>query len=121
MSRKSRRKGKAYENKIARDIRGALTADAKRHLEYQYQEAEESRDIDTDIPFAIQCKHWKKTPSISTMDDIETSKDYPHRLAVLKRSRGDGKGMLEVAVLDWEVFLEILVVLEDNELLDSLR
>ena len=120
MGKTSRRKGRAYEQEIARLIRDNIDGSAKRHLEFQFQEAEEGRDIDTKLPFAIQCKHWKSTPSISAMDQIKTSEDYPFRMCILKRSQKAGVKGLEVAVVDLDVMISMLQQLYWNELLDEI-
>lgn len=117
MSKLSRNKGKAYENRVASLFRLCGWLEAKRHLEYQYQEAEETRDLDGTFPFAVQCKNWKKAPPISTLEEIGETDEYPVRLAVLKRSRGGGKGALEVAVVDLAVFMEMIATLKEHDLL----
>lgn len=118
MGKTSRRKGRAYEQEIAKKLRDwKIDENAKRHLEFQFQEAEEGRDIDTILPFAIQCKHWKSTPSISAMDQIQVSDSYPLRLCILKRSQKKDVKSLEVAVVDLDVMLTMIMVLQDEELL----
>ncbi len=122
MGKTSRTKGRAYEQEIARLLQtNNIDQTAKRHLEFQYQEAVEGRDIDTSLPFAIQCKHWKATPSISSMDQIKTTPIYPFRMSILKRSHKKGVKGLEVAVVDLNVMLAMLKLLKDNDLLDELR
>ena len=122
MGKTSRRKGRAYEQEISRLLRDSgIDPDAKRHLEFQYQEAVEGRDIDTALPFAIQCKHWKSTPSISSMEQIQTSDEYPFRMCILKRSQKKGVTGLEVAVVDLHVMLVMLRMLKDAGFIDDLR
>lgn len=115
MSKRSRTKGKAYENDIAKLFRSAGWKYAKRHLEYQSGEASFGRDLDGTEPFAVQVKCWGKTPSISAIEEIVVSDTYPIRMAVLKRTRNAGSGTLEVAVVDLDTMLYILEILRDGD------
>ena len=111
MARSARRKGASYEREIAALFKELGWDDAKRHLEYQSEEAEEGRDLDGTQPFAVQAKCWAKTPSISAIEEIEVSEDYPIPLAILKRSKV-GEKPLEVAVMhleDFKAFLSLLL------------
>lgn len=122
MSKASRDKGHNYEREIARRLKNSgIFPDAKRHLEYQFSEAEANRDLDDTQPFAIQCKHWKSTPSITTIEGIglDAIAGYVIPLAILKRSQKRGQSMLEVAVMRLPAFLTMLQVLRDHELLDE--
>lgn len=119
MGKTSRRKGKGYEQKIARVFRACGWPDAKRHLEVQKEEAEEGRDLDGTFPFAVQCKNWKKTPSISAIEEVVETDEYPVRLGVLKRTRGKGKSELEVVVVDLPVFMEMVARLNELGLLEE--
>jgi hypothetical protein len=122
MGKTSRTKGKVYENAIAVKLKHlAIDVTAKRHLEFQGQEAVEGRDIDTTLPFAIQCKHWNATPSISAMDQITTSDKYPLRMSILKRSQKKGVKGLEVAVVDLNVMLAMLQILGWEDRIDDIR
>lgn len=121
MGKTSRRKGKSYENAKAKQLRDLeIDPTAKRHLEFQSQEADEGRDIDTALPFAIQCKSWKSTPSISSIDQISPTETHPLRMCALKRTMHKGVSGIEVAVVDWEVMLKILKLLVDNGLISEL-
>lgn len=113
MGKMGRIKGAAYERHIARLFRRIGFPDAKRHLEFQSDEAEEGRDLDGTQPFAIQCKCWKSTPSISAIDEVTPTKEYPIRMAILKRTMSKDKKFLEVVVIDLSVFLNLLNVLLD--------
>ena len=106
MGKASRRKGSVYENKLAKQFRDIGFKDAKRHLEFQGQEAEEGRDLDGTQPLAIQAKCWKSTPSIEAINQIVPSDEYPIRVAILKRTQSKGRPGLEVAVLDLDTFLD---------------
>jgi hypothetical protein len=102
----SRRKGLSYENKVATKFRNAGWKDAKRHLEFQSQEAASGRDLDGTQPFAVQVKCWKKPPNISVIDEITIDKEYYIRCAILKRQI-TGKKPIEVACIDLQIFLEM--------------
>ena len=107
----SRTKGAAYERHIACLFIKIGFEKAKRHLEVQSQEAGFGRDLDNTSPFAVQCKCWKSTPSISAIDEIIPSEEYPIRVAILKRTQSKGRSGLEVAVIDLTVFLNIVSML----------
>ena len=111
MGKASRRKGANYEREIANLFKELGWPDAKRHLEYQSEEAVEGRDLDGTQPFAVQAKCWAKTPSITAIEEIELSEDYTIPLAILKRSK-IGEQPLEVAVMyleDFKTIVDLLV------------
>jgi hypothetical protein len=109
--KKSRRKGAAYENAVAKMFRDIGFDNAKRHLEFQGQEAEEGRDLDGTQPFAVQAKCWAKTPSISAIEQVVPSDEYPIPVAILKRTQSKGVKGLEVAVLPLDVFLRTVYLM----------
>ena len=113
MGKSSRRKGAAYEREVANLFKELGWEDAKRHLEYQPDEAEEGRDLDGTQPFAVQAKCWGKTPSITAIEEITVSEEYPIPLAILKRS-ATGQKPLEVAVMRLEDFKMLLMSLLEN-------
>jgi len=113
MGKSSRRKGANYEREMAALFRELGWPDAKRHLEYQSDEAEEGRDLDGTQPFAVQAKCWGKTPSISALEEILTTEEYPIPLAILKRSK-IGEQPLEVAVMRLDDFKMLLSALLDK-------
>lgn len=116
----SRNKGKNYENTIAKLFRAAGWEYAKRHLEFQSDEAEEGRDLDGTWPFAVQIKCWKKAPPITTLLQITPTNSYKFPIAVLKRTRSQGTPTLEVAVIPLDLFFDVIGLLEENDLLTSL-
>ena len=120
MGKLSRNKGKAYENHVAQAFRQIGFAEAKRHLEYQADEAPSSRDLDGTQPFAVQIKCWRRTPTLSALEEIQPDAGYPVRMAVLKRTRNAASATLEVAVVDFDVMLKILRLLKQHNLLDEL-
>jgi hypothetical protein len=110
----SRVKGKAYENQVAKQLRDIGFTNAKRHLEYQFQEAL-GRDLDGTQPFAIQCKCWKATPSIRAIEEIILDDEYYIPVAILKRTQSTKSKTLEVAVLPLDIFYKILKHLKEEE------
>jgi hypothetical protein len=104
MGKKSRTKGVAYEREIAHLFRLLGFEDAKRHLEFQADEADAGRDLDGTFPFAVQCKCWGKTPSISAIEQIKADSQYPLPIAFLKRTQSKGTKSLEVVVMPVCVF-----------------
>jgi hypothetical protein len=78
--------------------------DAKRHLEYQYQEADAGRDLDGTGPFAVQAKCWKRTPSIDAILEIKAQGEYICPVAFLKRTRSAKASTLEVVAMPPEAF-----------------
>jgi len=117
----SRNKGKNYENFIANLFRLAGFPNAKRHLEFQGQEAEEGRDLDGTQPFAVQIKCWKKAPPITAILQVNPSENYTFPIAILKRTRSSGKETIEVAVIPLDLFFDILAILNENGLLDFIE
>ncbi len=120
MAKKSRDKGKAYENFVAKIFRLAGWPNAKRHLEFQSEEAVEGRDLDGTQPFAVQAKCWKKAPPITALLQVNPTEEYPIPVAVLKRTRAPGVPTMEVAVVDLDVFMRMVAILRDEGLLDLL-
>lgn len=116
----SRNKGKAYENYIAKLFREAGWESAKRHLEYQSEEAVEGRDLDGTEPFAVQIKCWGKAPPITAILEITPDGDYIFPIAILKRTRSTGIPTLEVAVVDLTTFVSMIVLLRRHGLLEYL-
>lgn len=86
----SRRKGHSFERTVATDLKKHGFPNAKRHLEYQSEEAK-GVDLDHTGPFAVQCKSLKKTPNIpEVMKEI----DFAERVPVIVFSvTGKGKFM----------------------------
>lgn len=116
----SRVKGKAYENQVAKQFRDIGFINAKRHLEYQFQEAL-GRDLDGTQPFAVQCKCWKATPSIRAMEEIVLDEHYTLPVAILKRTQSIKFKKLEVAAMPLDLFLAIVKILIEHGLLGELQ
>ncbi len=120
MGKASRRKGANYEREVAAMFRESWFPEAKRHLEYQSDEAEMGRDLDGTQPFAVQAKCWKSTPSIQAIRQVMADPDYPIPVAVLKKTQGKDSPGLEVAVLHLDDFLLLLDCVDDKQLDDLL-
>lgn len=120
MGKTSRRKGASYERDLARQFREMGWNEAKRHLEYQGQEAEEGRDLDGTQPWAVQAKCWGKNPSITAIEEITLSNGYEIPLAILKRSKA-GQQPLEVAVLHWEDFKRLIAEMISSGVIEPLE
>ena len=121
MGKKSRRKGHGYEREIAKRHRDIGFTDARRHMEMHSGEAWQRRDLSGTEPFAIQCKAWAKPPPITVIEDVRPHGKYRVPLAFLKRTRGQGKGPLEVVVVPTDVWLRIVQLLKKNNLLRDIR
>lgn len=116
-----RTKGKAYENHVAALMRNAGFEEAKRHLEFQIQEGNQGRDLDGTQPFCVQCKCYGKTPSIVVMNEIIPTEEYPFRVAFLKKTRSKSSPGMHVAVVDVDLFLAMIGILKENDLLKELQ
>lgn len=119
MGKLQRRKGSAYENHVANCLRNSGFPEAKRHLEFQFAEAL-GRDLDHTKPFAIQCKHWNKTPPITVLNELITDSEYYIRVAFLKKSQMKDSPGMHVVVMDADWFLAIVSLLQENDLLKEL-
>lgn len=113
MGKKSRTKGSYYELYLAHLFQEYGWEDAKRHLEFQGAEAEEGRDLDNTQPWAVQAKCWATTPSITALEQVQTSAEYPLPVAILKRSKR-GQKPLEVAVIPLAVFMELIATVDSG-------
>ncbi|OPX88969.1 MAG: hypothetical protein A4E53_01702 [Pelotomaculum sp. PtaB.Bin104] len=60
MTINSRQKGNSFERNIATVFREVGWPKAKRHLEFQTEEADLGVDLDNTEPFGVQCKAYKK-------------------------------------------------------------
>lgn len=71
MGKAQRVKGYTFERKIAQLFKSIGFKDAKRHLEFQYQEAM-GYDLDGTHPYYIQCKKHKAYVPINTIEEVKT-------------------------------------------------
>lgn len=94
----ARAKGHSFERKISSDLRG-IDVTAKRRLEYQ---AGIGFDIDTRLPYLIQCKSQKRVNWIQAMNEIPEEKGFIPVVAGKVTQKG------EFAFLRWDDFLNML-------------
>lgn len=94
-----RRKGHQFEREIAASLRH-LFPEARRHLEYQADEANGVDIINTD-PFKFQCKRFKKYAPIACLREIKCDPTFGD-IPVLVTA---GNGEPPVAALDYADFL----------------
>lgn len=112
MGKLSRTKGHSFERKIAQDLR-SIFPQAKRHLEYQSQEAEAGQDLDGTKPFQIQTKKYAKYVNPSMIEQIKEVKgQYPVLI-----TQGDRKR--PIACMYYEDWKELLSLLKANGALPS--
>lgn len=116
----SRMKGKSYENHVAALFRSIGFSESKRHLEFQMQEGNHGRDLDGTQPFSVQCKCYGKTPSITVMNEIVPTEEYPFRVAFLKKTKSKGSPGIQVVAIDVDVFLSIVGLLKEHNLLSEI-
>lgn len=98
MGKYQRRKGKTFEQKIARLFRPFFPT-SKRHLEFQCDEAEQGTDVIAGS-FRIQCKAYKSYAPINKIEEIN-SDGIP-----LLITKGDYKRTVVAIYLD--DFLDLL-------------
>ena len=98
----SRVKGRAFEQEIARRFR-VVFKDAKRHLEFQTQEAH-GVDLDNTGVYRVQCKRGRRYASLSAMKEICYAPELGEVPVLV--TQGDHQDVL--AVLPFEDFLRLL-------------
>lgn len=101
MGKAQRVKGHTFERKVANMFKEIGYPDAKRHLEFQFQEAM-GYDIDGTFPYYIQCKKHKAYVPINTIEEVKPQKDGVPVL-ISEPDRGEA-----VAVLYLKDFLNLL-------------
>jgi hypothetical protein len=98
------RKGKQFERDLANEL-GHIFHEAKRHLEYQADEAAQGTDLDgTDI-FQFQAKNHQNYVSISTIFDVKLKSNEHIPVLVTK-----GNKLPTMAVIPWEEFKTLLAI-----------
>ena len=71
-SKLARRRGHQFERDCANELK-VVFPNAKRHLEYQSQEAEKGFDIDGTFPYLFQCKRGRRYASINKIFEVKPS------------------------------------------------
>lgn len=105
MSKLSRTKGHSFERKIASALR-LVFMDARRHLEFQKEEAAAGCDLVNTGPYKIQCKRGKRAASLSAIKQVvcdEALGDVPVLI-----TQGDRERIL--VAIPFEAFLDLLQI-----------
>lgn len=92
----SNKKGKSFERFVVNKLR-ATYPDAKRHLEFQTQEAK-GVDLDNTGPFKVQCKALSKVPNIPQV--FAEFKDLSQHEIPVVIFKVDGKGSFAAFRID---------------------
>lgn len=108
----SRNKGAAFERKLAIEFREMGWEKAKRHLEFQAEEAELGQDLDGTDPFMIQAKCYAKPPNPLTILAQIKEQQGKFKLGIIKQTN---KG--EYIVMHKEEFYELLSMLKKEEII----
>ena len=89
MSRHSQRKGKVFEQLIARIIADELQGWAVRNL-HQTKGEDKGRDLWTNLPLCVQCCHAKHPPIYQKLADaIKSARPHETPIAVIRQDRKD--------------------------------
>ncbi len=97
MGKSQRTKGHNFEREIAQDLQTHGFPKARRHLEYQSEEAK-GVDLTGTESFVVQCKCMKKVPNIpQVMETIATDDVHEIKVVVFRVS---GKGTF--AAFKWK-------------------
>jgi len=94
----ARAKGHSFERKVVNDLR-EVDVTAKRNLEYQEGKG---FDIDTRLPYLIQCKNQKRVNWIKAMSEIPEEEGFIPVVAGKVTRKG------EFAFLKWSDFLNMV-------------
>lgn len=109
MGKLSRTKGHQFERDIAIEMRELGWKDARRHLEYQDQEANGIDLVHTD-PFLIQCKRLHNYVPVNTIFEINPDdKEKGMRVLVTKADNQPA-----MAVMEWEDLKTLLGLAKDH-------
>lgn len=104
----ARKKGHDFERWIANEI-GHVFPEAKRHLEYQADEAMKGIDLVGTGAYAIQAKNLQNYVSIKTIREVERTKE--NRPVLITK----GNKMEPVAVLFFSDFVKMLEEIRGRE------
>ena len=108
----ARQKGLQFERDVANAI-GHVYPEAKRHLEYQADSAQEGRDISNTGPYAIQCKNLQNYVPIKTIKEVNKTKD--NRPVLITK----GNKMKPVVVMYFDDWIKMLEEIKGRELLEA--
>lgn len=107
----ARQKGLQFERDVANAI-GHVYPEAKRHLEYQADSAQEGRDISNTGPYAIQCKNLQNYVPIKTIKEVTKTKD--NRPVLITK----GNKMKPVVVMYFDDWVKMLEEIKGRELME---
>ncbi|MBF31843.1 MAG: hypothetical protein Unbinned1322contig1000_36 [Prokaryotic dsDNA virus sp.] len=108
----ARQKGLQFERDVANAI-GHVYPEAKRHLEYQADSAQEGRDISNTGPYAIQCKNLQNYVPIKTIKEVTKTKD--NRPVLITK----GNKMKPVVVMYFDDWIKMLEEIKGRELIEN--
>lgn len=98
------KKGKQFEREVAQ-LLGHIFPEAKRHLEFQADEAAEGVDLSNTERFKIQCKNYQNYVSVSTIFEVKLSS--PEDIPVLLTK---GNRLETMAVLPFRDLITLLEI-----------
>lgn len=99
----SRRKGASFERWVAAAFR-AVFPSARRHLEFQVEEAALGTDLVNTGRYRVQCKRFKGYAPLTAIEEVQCDELYGEVPVLV--TRGDNKRAL--ACLPLEEFLYLL-------------
>lgn len=106
----ARRKGHNFERTCARIWKNMGWDKAKRHLEYQSEEAELGQDLDGTYPFMVQCKAHKNYCSVNTIKEIEDQVGH-YPMVITK-----GDNQEPMVIIPFWAMRELLEMLKVNKI-----
>lgn len=80
------KKGKQFEREVAQ-LLGHIFPEAKRHLEFQADEAAQGVDLSNTGPFKIQCKNYQNYVSVSTIFEVKLQSEDDIPVLLTKGNR----------------------------------
>lgn len=98
------KKGKQFEREVAQ-LLGHIFPEAKRHLEYQADEAAQGVDLSNTDRFKFQCKNYQNYVPVSTIFEVKLSSEDDVPVLLTKGNR-----LETMAVLPFRNFIELLEI-----------
>ena len=98
------KKGKAFEREVAQ-LLGHIYPEAKRHLEFQADEAASGVDLSNTGPFKIQCKNYQNYVSVSTIFEVKLLEEGDIPVLLTKGNR-----LPTMAVLPFEHLIYLMEI-----------
>lgn len=110
ISRRSREKGRDYESECVNDLK-PLFPEAKRHLEFQKEEAAGGYDIENTDEYKFQCKRGHHYKSPLAIEEVKCDREYGEVPVLL--TRADKKESL--AIMYMSDFIDLVKRAKENE------